>query len=73
MFPDGIDSLLATLARTREQGYARVHVADERDHHIVAVPIGSPVYAGIAMSGWIPESATTELVEALLSAAREIG
>lgn len=73
MFPEGIDSLLATLARTREQGYARVHVADERDHHIVAVPIGSPVYAGIAMSGWIPESATTELVEALLSAAREIG
>jgi DNA-binding IclR family transcriptional regulator len=72
MFPDGVESLLAALARTREQGYARVHVADERDHHVVAVPIGSPVYAGIAMSGWIPESATGELVEALLSAAREI-
>jgi hypothetical protein len=39
----------------------------------VAVPVGNPVYAGIAMSGWIPESATAELVEALLSAAREIG
>lgn len=73
MFPEGVESLLATLARTREQGYARVHVADERDHHIVAVPVGNPVYAGIAMSGWIPESATAELVEALLSAAREIG
>ncbi|WP_243042872.1 IclR family transcriptional regulator [Dyella sedimenti] len=73
MFPEGVESLLATLALTREQGYARVHVADERDHHIVAVPVGNPVYAGIAMSGWIPESATAELVEALLSAAREIG
>lgn len=72
MFPDGVESLLAALARTREQGYARVHVADERDHHVVAVPIGNPVNAGIAMSGWIPESATGELVEALLAAAREI-
>jgi DNA-binding IclR family transcriptional regulator len=72
MFPDGVESLLAALTRTREQGYARVHVADERDHHVVAVPIGNPVNAGIAMSGWIPESATGELVEALLSAAREI-
>lgn len=72
MFPDGIDSLLAALARIRSQGYARVHVADDRDHHIVAVPVGNPVYAGIAMSGWIPEAATGELVEALLSAAQEI-
>lgn len=73
MFPEGIDSLLAKLATTREQGFARVHVADERDHHIVAVPVGNPVYAGIAMSGWIPESATAELVDALLGAARDIG
>jgi DNA-binding IclR family transcriptional regulator len=73
MFPEGVESLLATLEKTRTQGFARVHVADERDHHIVAVPVGNPVYAGIAMSGWIPESATVELVEALLSAAREIG
>lgn len=73
MFPEGIDSLLAKLATTREQGFTRVHVADERDHHIVAVPVGNPVYAGIAMSGWIPESATAELVDALLGAARDIG
>jgi DNA-binding IclR family transcriptional regulator len=73
MFPEGVESLLPTLEKTRTQGFARVHVADERDHHIVAVPVGNPVYAGIAMSGWIPESATAELVEALLSAAREIG
>lgn len=73
MFPEGIDQLLATLAATREQGYARVHVADERDHHIVAIAMGEPVHAGIAMSGWIPESATAELVTALQAAAAEIG
>jgi len=73
MFPEGIDQLLATLAATREQGYARVHVADERDHHIVAIAMGEPVHAGIAMSGWIPESATAELVVALQAAAAEIG
>jgi DNA-binding IclR family transcriptional regulator len=73
MFPDGVESLLATLAKTRKQGYARVHVADDRDHHIVAVASGEPVVAGLAMSGWIPESATAELVEALRLAALEIG
>jgi len=73
MFADGVDSLLDTLRRTRKQGYARVHVADDRDHHIVAVASGEPVVAGLAMSGWIPESATAELVEALRLAALEIG
>ncbi|PTR25501.1 IclR family transcriptional regulator [Luteibacter sp. OK325] len=73
MFTDGVDSLLDTLQRTRKQGYARVHVADDRDHHIVAVASGEPVVAGLAMSGWIPESATAELVEALRLAALEIG
>ena len=73
MFPEGIEQLLATLAVTRAQGHARVHVADERDHHIVAIAMGDPVHAGIAMSGWIPESATAELVAALRTAAAEIG
>ena len=73
MFPAGIESLLATLVQTREQGYARVHVADDRDHHIVAIAMGDPVHAGIAMSGWIPEAATAELVAALRQAALEIG
>jgi len=72
MFPGGIDDLLQTLAQVRAQRYARVHVADDRDHHIVAVAVGEPVYAGIAMSGWIPESATAELVEALRQAAQDI-
>ncbi|RSU60313.1 IclR family transcriptional regulator [Sphingobium yanoikuyae] len=73
MFPDGIDSLLAKLREVRALGYARVHVADERDHHIVSVSMGDPVHAGIAMSGWIPEGATAPLVEALREAAQRIG
>ncbi|RXR06336.1 IclR family transcriptional regulator [Pseudoxanthomonas composti] len=73
MFPQGVEQLLATLETTRRQGHARVHVADARDHHIVAIAMGDPVHAGIAMSGWIPESATAELVAALRKAAEEIG
>jgi DNA-binding IclR family transcriptional regulator len=73
MFPEGIDQLLAKLAEVRRLGYARVHVADARDHHVVAVSTGDPAHAGVAMSGWIPEAATTELVAALRAAATEIG
>jgi DNA-binding IclR family transcriptional regulator len=73
MFPGGIDQLLAKLAEVRRLGYARVHVADERDHHVVAVSTGDPAHAGIALSGWIPESATEPLVVALREAAPEIG
>jgi DNA-binding IclR family transcriptional regulator len=73
MFPEGIEQLLAKLAEVRQLGYARVHVADARDHHVVAVSTGDPAHAGVAMSGWIPEAATTELVAALRAAATEIG
>ncbi len=73
MFPEGIEQLLAKLAEVRRLGYARVHVADERDHHVVAVSTGDPAHAGIALSGWIPEAATEELVAALREAAPEIG
>ena len=73
MFPEGVDQLLAKLAEVRKLGYARVHVADARDHHVVAVSTGDPAHAGVAMSGWIPEAATAPLVEALRAAATEIG
>ncbi|WP_448663994.1 IclR family transcriptional regulator [Sphingomonas sp. CJ20] len=73
MFADGIEQLLAKLAEVRRLGYARVHVADERDHHVVAVSTGDPAHAGIALSGWIPETATEPLVLALREAAPEIG
>ena len=73
MFPNGIEQLLAKLAEVRKLGYARVHVADDRDHHIVAVSTGDPAHAGVALSGWIPEAATEHLVEALRAAATTIG
>jgi DNA-binding IclR family transcriptional regulator len=73
MFPEGIEQLLTKLAEVRRLGYARVHVADARDHHVVAVSTGDPAHAGIALSGWIPEAATEPLVAALREAAPEIG
>ena len=73
MFPEGIEQLLAKLAEVRRLGYARVHVADARDHHVVAVSTGDPAHAGVAMSGWIPEAANAPVVDALHAAAAQIG
>ena len=73
MFPEGIDQLLGKLAEVRRLGYARVHVADDRDHHVIAVSTGDPAHAGVALSGWIPEAATLAIVDALRTAAAEIG
>jgi DNA-binding IclR family transcriptional regulator len=70
---DDLDHLLAKLDEVRRVGYARVHVADDRDHHVVAVSIGDPAHAAVALSGWIPESATAELVLALQETAQGIG
>lgn len=71
-FDEGIEELLSQLATIRLQGYARVHVSDDRDHHIVAVSTGDPAHAGLALSGWIPDGATAPLVEALRGAATEL-
>jgi DNA-binding IclR family transcriptional regulator len=72
-YPDGIDALLAKLTEVRTLGYARVNVPDDRKHHVVAVTTGDPAHAGLALSGWIPEAATEELVAALRVAAVEVG
>ena len=72
-FPGGIEQLLAKLREVRQLGYARVHVADDRDHHVIAVSTGDPAHAGVAVSGWIPEAATPPIVAALQAAAVKIG
>ena len=72
-YPAGMDALLAKLAEVRALGYARVPVPDDRKHHVVAVTTGDPAHAGLALSGWIPEAATEELVAALRVAAVEVG
>ena len=71
-FPDGLAQLQDKLAEIRRLGYARVHVADDRDHHVVAVSSGDPGHVGIALSGWIPDGSTAPLVEALRQAANEL-
>lgn len=73
MFPGGIEQLLTKLAEVRRLGYARVHVADDRDHHVVAISTGDPAHAGIALSGWIPEASTEALIAALRESAPNIG
>jgi DNA-binding IclR family transcriptional regulator len=73
MFPGGIEQLLTKLAAVRRLGYARVHVADDRDHHVVAISTGDPAHAGIALSGWIPEASSEALVAALRESAPNIG
>ena len=72
-FPGGLPQLMDKIVETRQLGYARVHVADERDHHVVAVSSGDPAHVGIALSGWIPDGSTAPLVEALRQAATELG
>ena len=72
-FPGGLPQLMEKVAEIRSLGYARVHVADDRDHHIVAVSSGDPAHVGIALSGWIPDGSTAPLVEALRQAATELG
>ena len=71
-FPAGLGALMDKIAEIRRLKYARVHVADDRDHHVVAVSSGDPAHVGIALSGWIPEASTSELVEALRVAAAEL-
>ena len=72
-YPEGLPQLLERLAEVRRLGYARVRVEDDRNHHVVAVSTGDPVHAGLALSGWIPEAATEELVAVLRGGAKEIG
>ena len=72
-FPGGMPQLMEKIAEVRRLGYARVHVADDRDHHVVAMSSGDPAHVGIALSGWIPEASTPALVEALRQAAIEFG
>lgn len=72
-YPDGIEQLLAKLNEVRTLGYARIHVADDRAFHVVAVSTGDPAHAGMALSGWIPEASTEQLVDALRLAAKDVG
>ncbi|TKB43070.1 transcriptional regulator [Thalassotalea mangrovi] len=77
-FPDGIESLLAELAKIRQQGYARVNVASDNPQfasqttHTIAVPLDASPGAAIALSGWISEAETADIVQALQQAKLKI-
>jgi DNA-binding IclR family transcriptional regulator len=71
--PSGLPSLISTLDEIRRDGFARIRVSADEDRHTVAIGVGDPVYAGIGLSGWIPEASTPDLVAELDLAAKEIG
>jgi DNA-binding IclR family transcriptional regulator len=68
----GFVALMDAVGRARDEGYARVRVPDERGHHTVAVTVGEPPHSAIGLSGWIPDTATEELVAELRAAAAAI-
>lgn len=71
-FPDGLPALLEALAEIRRNGYSRVRVGENHDRHTIALGVSHPAFAAVGMSGWIPEEATSSIVEALREAAEQI-
>ena len=65
-----VDRLLGELGRVREQGYA-INRADGRPQSL-AIPVGEPPVAGLAVMTHITPQNQGELLAALLQAAREI-
>ena len=70
--PGGLPELLSALGEVREKGFARLRVSTSDERHTIAIAIGEPVYAGIGISGWLPEASTPDLVSALREAEGEI-
>ena len=71
-YPEGLSALLQRLEEVRRNGYVRFRVSSNEDRHTIAIAVGDPVYAGIGISGWLPEAATPDLVSALREAAGEL-
>lgn len=65
-----VDALLAAVDGVRRQGYALRQVSDEDARRVtVAVPVGSPPYAAVGLSGAIGRAGLAALVAALRQAA----
>ncbi|AQR72452.1 IclR family transcriptional regulator [Sphingomonas sp. LM7] len=69
---DDLPHLLAALDGVRAQGFARLKVKESPEQHTVAVTVGTTAFAAIGLSGWIPEPAMPELLDALRAAAVKI-
>jgi len=60
--------LQTRLARIRRDGYADIYT----DHHSLAVPLGTPPFAALALSGSIPDDRISEFVTILQQTATQI-
>lgn len=63
--------LFEKLARIRHRGYALTPVPDSKNHTL-AVPLGSPPYAAIGLSGEISDADVPTLLPTLRTAVQEI-
>ncbi|WP_077341179.1 IclR family transcriptional regulator [Pseudocolwellia agarivorans] len=75
-FDDNFDSLMEKITEIRTLGYARVETTGSSlktsKTYTLAVNLGQPVYSAIALSGWLPEESTEELITVLKEKAKEI-
>lgn len=75
-FNDDFTLLLAKINEIRTLGYSRVETTTptikSSKTYTIAVNVGQPVYSVIALSGWLPEQSTDELVSVLKEKALEI-
>lgn len=72
-YPGGLPALLERLEEVRQDGFIRFRGSTGEDRHTIAIAVGNPAYAGIGLSGWLPEAATPNLLAALKAAADQIG
>ncbi|MBM7072702.1 helix-turn-helix domain-containing protein [Shewanella sp. 202IG2-18] len=75
-FDDCFASLMDKIEEIRRNKFTRVETTNKKlknsKTYTIAVNVGTPVYSSIALSGWIPEDSTDELVEILHQKANEI-
>jgi DNA-binding IclR family transcriptional regulator len=69
---DGEDGILVRLDQIRTQGYALIRSNDKRGHRTLGIPVGTPPYAAIGLSGHINQRDVPKLVAALREAADQI-
>lgn len=75
-FNDDFILLVKKINEIRTLGYSRVETTNptlkSSKTYTIAVNVGQPVYSAIALSGWLPEESTDELVSVLRDKALEI-
>lgn len=72
-FSGSLNDFLRQLRIIRENGYARLRTPGTLKDSTMAVPIGCPPYAAVALQGRIAEKSVKKMVAILRAAADEIG